>query len=903
MNSDNICFGIDFGTTNSCISIWYKNEAILIKDFDGSNIIPTVIEINDTKKIIGGEAYKRKEIFEKLTLDNFVIYEIKKLIGKKYSDLNEDQINLLGYNLKPDKNDNILIVNNNKEYYIDEIITHIFMSFYHFSNKFLSDKFNIELNIKNTIISVPARFNDSQRELIKSCASNAGFCVLRLINEPTAAALCYGIGKNLSEEQNIIVFDFGGGTLDISLLKIFENNYEVIGSSGNSNLGGSDFDRKIMEYCVQKFIENNELNIEKFLEDVSEINLQKLKYLSEKAKISLSDVLHTQIIINDFYDNKPLRIPLSRDDFNIMCRDLIALMIKPIDELLSICEMDKKDINEIVMVGGMTKMPSISNNVELYFGKELNCSIDPDNVVAIGASIYGHLLVNKESIEDKLLLIDRTSLSIGLETSGGIMDILIPRGSIIPIKKIKKYTTDTDDMDSIMVKIFEGERKFTKDNFLIGDFFLTGIEKTKRGIPEFQITFSIDHNGIIKIKAEDLNNTLNKKSIQITGNKQNLSSEQMDIIIENAKLMDKIDRLDKTKKMFHFNLIDDCKKILDNIKNDELKIENDTRETIIKNITELLSWLENTKYEEIDIDKYKDTIQEFKTKYSIFLIHNNISTFNVKTANEENKDGSDNIGVKIYDDEENIKKYQEQVLYIRNILEEYNNIKIDLNKLYKAEFYIDKQIQIFNYCKSENEIILENKNICNIPDNNILLLNKISTNDSELVNSTLNELTIFDNTSNKYVNEIINDMNDNIKLINKEEIIEFLIKTCNNVCEFTSNLLTEFFTNNKLNDDIVNNFINDLYEKDCYYKKEFSIYEECFDIVIKISNILDNKENIYLEMLEIENINLSQEDIENKLEIILEYQKILHKIKNKYGEYVEYDNDYLKKILNILKVL
>ena len=834
MNSDNTCYGIDFGTTNSCISVWYKNEAILIQDFDGSNIIPTVIEITDNKKIIGGEAYRRKEIFEKLTLDNFVIYEIKKLIGKKYSDLSEDQINLLGYNLKPDINDNILIINNEKEYYIDEIITHIFMSFYHFSNKFLSNKFSTELDIKNTIISVPARFNDSQRELIKQCATNAGFEVLRLINEPTAAALCYGIGQNLNEEQNIIVFDFGGGTLDISLLKIFENNYEVVGSSGNSNLGGSDFDRKIMEYSIQKFIETNKLDIEKFLESVTELNLQKLKYLSEKAKISLSDVLQTQIIINNFYEDIPLKVKITRDDLNMMCRDLIGLMIKPLDELLSICEIDKKEINEIVMVGGMTKMPSISNNVELYFGKELNCSIDPDNVVSIGASIYGHLLVNKENIEDRLLLIDRSSLSIGLETSGGIMDILIPRGSIMPVKKIKKYTTDTDDMESIVIKIFEGERKFTKDNFLIGDFILSGIEKTKRGIPEIQITFSIDYNGIIKIKAEDLNNTLNKKSIQITGNKQNLSQEQLDKIIENAKIMDKIDREDKTKKMFHFNLIDDCKKILDNITNEELKIDIDTRNIIIKNINEIVLWLENTKYDDIDIDQYKETIQDFKTKYSIFLIHNNTSTFDIKTAN----DSEESIGVKIYDNEENIKIYPEQVLYIRNILEEYNNIKTNLNKLYNVEFFIE------NY----------------------------------------------------------NETNDNKTLLdNKEDIIKHLFNLCTSICEFSSNLLTEFFTNILLDDNIVNQYISDLFEKDCNYKKEYELYEECFEILLKIKKIIDIKETIYLEMLE--NESMDEIYINNKLEILLEYQKILHKIKNKYDGYEEYDILFLKKMLNVLKIL
>ena len=448
MDSKKICLGIDFGTTNSCISFWYKNNPIIIKDMDDMDIIPTVIEIMDNKKIIGQEAYKRKEMFEKIDYNNFVVYEIKKLIGKKYSELDKQFIDLLGYKLESDINDNILIVYNDKKYYIEEIITHIFMSFLHLSNLFLKKNYEIEEDVNNVIISVPARFNDNQRELIKRCAINSGFNVLRLLNEPTAAALCYGNNNN-TKEENIIVFDLGGGTLDISLLRIFENDYEVIGSSGNSNLGGSDFDRKIMEYSIGVFIEEYKIDPAIFTENVTEQNLQKLKYLAEKTKITLSD-------------------------------DLISLIIKPINELLHICEFDKKDINQVIMVGGMTKMPIIINNIELYFSMDVNCSIDPNTVVSVGSSRYGYTILNKNDIEDRLLLIDRTSLSIGLESSGGIMDVFIKRGTIIPAKKIKKYTTDTDDMEEIDIKIFEGERKFTKDNVLLGDFKLTGIEKQKR---------------------------------------------------------------------------------------------------------------------------------------------------------------------------------------------------------------------------------------------------------------------------------------------------------------------------------------------------------------------------------------------------------------------------------------
>jgi len=788
MDSNKLCFGIDFGTSNSCISIWYNNEPIIIEDFEGTNIIPTVIELQDNKKIIGKEAYNRKEIFEKMEINNSTIYEIKKLIGKNYSDLNEDELNMIGYNISPDENDKIIILD---KYYVEEVITHIFMSFKHFSNDFLSKKFKQDIDISNAIISVPARFNDNQRELIKRCAINSGFNVIRLLNEPTSASLAYGVGfTNKNDDQKIVVFDLGGGTLDISILQIYDNNYEVLGSSGNSNLGGSNFDIKIMEYCVKTFIEDNKLEYSKVINELSEKSIQKLKYLSEKAKISLSDNLHTKIIINNFYENLNLEVKINREQFNTLCKDLISLMLKPMNELLFLCELDKNDIDEIILVGGMTKMPIIRQNIELFFNnKELNNSIDPDNVVSIGSAIYGYMLINQETIEDKLLLIDRTSLSIGLETSGGIMDILIPRGSIIPIKKIKKYTTDTDDMESITIKIFEGERKFVKDNFLIGEFTLTGIEKKKRGIPEIQITFYIDHNGIIKIKAEDLNNTLNKKTIQINGNKQNLNQEQIDKIIENAKTMDSIDRIDKMKKQSHYLLIDNSRKILENIQNENLKVENETKETIIKNINEILEWIKNVKYDEIDVEKYKELIDNFNLNYSIFLIHNE-PIIELKESNEK-----EDIGVKIYEDEEYIKLYQDQVNYTRNIIVEYTEYKnyfqylcinmedeeqlTYINKLLSSiisvlefsdqfliNFFISKDINdeyVQNNCNTIYELDIEYKNMFGHYEYKFNLLYKLDKLLNDREQSLFNKLEKLEETEEN--NEEINSINNKLDII------------------------------------------------------------------------------------------------------------------------------------------
>ena len=457
----------------------------------------------------------------------------------------------------------------------------------------------------------------------------ANFNVLRLINEPTAAALCYGLGKNMSKSSNVLVYDFGGGTLDISLLNISEGVFEVLGSCGNSNLGGSDFDKVIMEYCIKNFIDTKlfikendkeenykeENTIDNFMNNIKEENLQKLKFLAEQAKITLTENLLAKIKINNFYNynniNYDLVIEITREKFNEICQDLINFSIKPLNDILDICNIEKSEIDEIIMVGGMTRIPIIRYNVERFYNKDVNCSIDPDCVVSIGAAIHGHMINNKDNLEDKLLLIDRTSLSIGVETSGGIMDILISRGTIMPVKKYKKYTTDTDYVDTIIVKIYEGERKLTKNNFLIGNFVLSGIEKEKRGIPEIQITFEIDSDGIIKIKAEDLNNSLNKKVIQISSNKNNLSEEELNKIIDNARQMDEIDRIDKYKKESFLQLKENCKRILENLVSKELKITDLIKNEVKENVEEIESWLDSTNYEDIEIEKYKELLTDF----------------------------------------------------------------------------------------------------------------------------------------------------------------------------------------------------------------------------------------------------------------------------------------------------
>lgn len=828
---DNLCLGIDFGTTNSCLSVWYKNKSIIINDIDGSEIIPTVIEINADKKIIGKQAYLRKEIFDnsidivKNKKNIFLVYEIKKLLGKKFSELNKSHIDMLAYDIKPDSDDNILITDNetSKSYYPEEIAIHLFMSFKLRAETFLSKKFNAQISISKSVISVPAYFNKNQRQIIKNSAEYAGFEVLRLINEPTAAAICYGLGKTNKENGlNIIVFDFGGGTLDVSLLNIDDGVYEVLGSCGNNNLGGSDFDTKIMEYVLGEFIKSNEtINPEQLISDISENSLQKLKLLCEQAKIALSEHQNTRIKIKNFHKQIDLDVGMSREKFNEICQDLIRIIVKPISDVLDICEKDKTEIDEIIMVGGMTRVPIVRYNVERYFNKDANCSVNPDNVVSIGTSIQGYMLLNSKSIQDKLLLIDRTSLSIGLETTGGIMDVLIPRGTIIPIKKTKKYTTDTDYMESINIKIYEGERKFTKDNFLIGNFVLSGIEKQKKGIPSIQITFSIDSDGIIKIFAEDLDNPLNKKSIQVSGNKQNLTQEQIDQVIANAKEMDQIDKTDKIKKESYNSIIDSSNKILENLSGDTVKIPPEIKQTIIDNINEILMWLKNTPYQDIEIEKYKEIMHDYKINYSIYIIQQSTPIIELEASNvEEDK------GIEIYDDDTNAKDYEEQINYFRKIVDEYDNI--------------GKQIKItkFSNMSKANDKKLENDN----------KFNKIET--------------LYDNLFN-----------------------------------FASDNLLNFFINKNLSQEYVDSIVNELYQMDVDFKKEYNLFDSEFNIISKLINKLEEKENYYLSLLEQDDTN---ENINNKLDIILEYQSIIYKMNSGY---IDTDIDRLTSMLSTVENL
>ena len=814
-----LCLGIDFGTTNSCISVWYKNRSIIIPDIDGSDVIPTVIEIKDNKnKVVGKEAYIRKDIFN--NKKTFLVYEIKKIIGKKYSELDQEYINNLGYGIGTNDKDDIIIYNDYEgiiyKYKPEEIASHLFKSFKTRAESYLSSYFKTEIEIEDAIISVPAKFGNSQRQIIKICAESAGFNVKRMINEPTAAAICYGIGKT-EQEKNIMVYDFGGGTLDISILNVSDSIYKVLCSCGNSCLGGSDFDSEIMNYCIRDFIiqnyfeeDNNNSNFEKIdnskkkEERNNEINeyiikikldncnnLQKLKYLSEQAKIKLSTENLVVITIEDFFEEKKISTSISRDIFQNICKDLVWLYTNPMRDSLENSGLTIDKIDEIIMVGGMTKSPLIRRNVELCMNKNVNYSINPDNVVSIGAAIHGYMINNNIDIADKLLLVDRTSLSVGVELSDGTFDTLIPRGTIIPSNKRKKYTTNKDNVEYIDIKIYEGERKFVKDNMLIGDFRLSGIEKQKKGIPRIGVEFYVDIDGIMTVKAEDLENSTNKNSICITNNVQHLSKEEIEEIVTKAKIMDELDKTEKNKKRSYDILLNNSEIILLNVKSENLKIPNNIREEVIENVTIIMEWLKQQNYTDITVEKYKELIKDYKINYSIYLIINDDKI----TKELEDADNNDTKeGTEIFDNDIK-KKFENEITFLRNILNECDDIKKEFDILKSMSYTEREKIGNFN------------------------------ENDFEEINSDFNEI----------YNKILNEVMINI------------------------------FVNDEINEEILKETIENIKKSYLDFKTKFNDFNEKFNHINKLIKSISNKEETILT--NIENIH---EDIQFFCKIIKE---------------------------------
>ena len=508
--------GIDLGTTNSVVAVMEGSEVKVIQNQEGQRTTPSVVAFLKDGQILVGLPAKRQAI----TNPENTIFSIKRFMGRRYEEVQEE-IKMVPYKVVKGPHDDARVEVMGKVYSPPEISAKILMKLKEAAEDYLGEK------VTDAVITVPAYFNDAQRQATKDAGTIAGLNVRRIINEPTAAALAYGLDKK--KDQKIAVYDFGGGTFDISILEIGEGVIEVKATNGNTHLGGDNIDQRIIDWMVEEFKKEHGIDLKQ-----DRMALQRLKDAAEKAKIELSSALETEInlpfITADASGPKHLVMKLTRAKLESMIEDLLQMTLEPCRLALEDAGLKPEDIDEVILVGGSTRIPRVQQLVKDFFGKEPNKSVNPDEVVAVGAAIQGAVLAGE--MKD-ILLLDVTPLSLGVETLGGVMTKIIPRNTTIPVKKSEIFTTAEDNQTSVEIHVLQGEREMAKDNRSLGKFILTGIPPAPRGVPQIEVTFDIDANGILNVSAKDLA-TGKQQGITITGS-SGLTQEEIDRMVKEAE--------------------------------------------------------------------------------------------------------------------------------------------------------------------------------------------------------------------------------------------------------------------------------------------------------------------------------------------------------------------------------